>query len=734
MRRLLTITILLLSLSVAAQDTLHLPQVVNYFRDMNFLDRSDASERFTQDAQDNTDSVPAQLNRLLDDTERRYGTRSTLYAENVLWCAYECIRLNDLVQGRKLLNHSRRLFRQYGCGAFDGRDTLAEILWQDAATRLEYSAQRDFFALQHATRSCQLKKEHFGERSEVYLNALLDLSDIYAERMLYKQANYYHNLGFNAYVERIKTQFCQVSESERMEYWERAKNYISKTISVAHKMSRRSTQGDDLSIASAAYNALLLSKGLMLNTSNSFESFISESGNSQAIRLLQLKKNLSARQAPQERLDSIDYAILALLSEGGTPFRLPGLDIRWQDISASLGDGDLAVEFYRTGRDEYGAVVLRKDWKTPRVIRLGKTVNAGGRKMALPAAIKACDLEHYAPDQARQLWNVSRAVWTDDIADIFPRKGQGSIFFAADGDLQIIGIEHMPYLMPDDGGAIVSVSDLFDVHRLSSTRELTRTHAHADAGTIAVYGGLRYDSDPDAQVTGAHKTNRAFRKVASIDYLEGTLTEADSIVRLLNATTTDGLNIRTYTGEQGTEASFKTLADLHPGLIHIATHGFFFNPDDDMLMLLGLGTNPMARSGLLLAGVEQKWFGMDEPDPANDGILTALEIANMDLRGLELVALSACETGKGDVLGDGVFGLQRGFKIAGANSILMSLWKVDDDATCLLMTEFYRNWFTRHMSKHDALRAAKQTVRSHTERGWDNPSYWAAFILLDALK
>ena len=119
---------------------------------------------------------------------------------------------------------------------------------------------------------------------------------------------------------------------------------------------------------------------------------------------------------------------------------------------------------------------------------------------------------------------------------------------------------------------------------------------------------------------------------------------------------------------------------------------------------------------------------------SDDGILTAYEISQMNLTGLNLVSLSACETGLGDITGDGVFGLQRGFKKAGANSILMSLWKVDDEATCLLMTEFYKKWIGEGKTKHDALEFAKQMVRSHKEKGWDDPKYWAAFILLDGLE
>jgi CHAT domain-containing protein len=119
------------------------------------------------------------------------------------------------------------------------------------------------------------------------------------------------------------------------------------------------------------------------------------------------------------------------------------------------------------------------------------------------------------------------------------------------------------------------------------------------------------------------------------------------------------------------------------------------------------------------------------PEGVDDGVLTAREIAQLDLRTLDLVVLSACETGLGDVSGDGVFGLQRGFKKAGAKTLLMSLWKVDDHATQLLMTEFYRN-LTAGQSKRQAFIAAQQHLRQCEGGKYDKPEFWAAFILLDA--
>ena len=105
----------------------------------------------------------------------------------------------------------------------------------------------------------------------------------------------------------------------------------------------------------------------------------------------------------------------------------------------------------------------------------------------------------------------------------------------------------------------------------------------------------------------------------------------------------------------------------------------------------------------------------------------------MDLRGLDLVVLSACQTGLGDISqGEGVFGLQRGFKKAGANSILMSLWEVNDEATQILMTQFYKN-FVSGQSKRQSLQSAQRYLREYSAGKYNKPKYWAAFILLDGI-
>ena len=174
--------------------------------------------------------------------------------------------------------------------------------------------------------------------------------------------------------------------------------------------------------------------------------------------------------------------------------------------------------------------------------------------------------------------------------------------------------------------------------------------------------------------------------------------------------------------------------------------------------------NPLDRCALLFAGANIALNGRSKTLPAgvDDGILTAKEISNLDFRTTDIVVLSACETGLGDITGDGVFGLQRAFKMAGAQTILMTLWQVDDDATQRLMTAFYR-YLSSGQSKRQALHNAQQYICNYTEtkdaeipstsadkykhkgktgsykaanevittQPYSDPYFWAGFILLD---
>ena len=195
-----------------------------------------------------------------------------------------------------------------------------------------------------------------------------------------------------------------------------------------------------------------------------------------------------------------------------------------------------------------------------------------------------------------------------------------------------------------------------------------------------------------------------------------------------------------YEGNEGTEEAFKNLSGQHFSLIHVATHGFALSEEavrKDAKAIRYLDTtndetsqadNSLCYSGLLMAGANNVLTGKTLPQGLENGVLTAREIAQLDLQGLDLAVLSACQTGLGELKEDGVFGLQRGFKKAGAHTLLMSLWSVDDEATQIMMTNFYQN-LVSGKTKRQAFHSAQEAVRNNPR--FNSPFYWASFIMLD---
>jgi CHAT domain-containing protein len=205
--------------------------------------------------------------------------------------------------------------------------------------------------------------------------------------------------------------------------------------------------------------------------------------------------------------------------------------------------------------------------------------------------------------------------------------------------------------------------------------------------------------------------------------LPGTAEEVTSVSNLLQAA---GWSVDSFTGAEALEETVKSAKGMR--VLHIATHGFF-EPDQ------GLGGNTedaMLRSGLYFAGASRVLGGAPAPPDLDDGILTAYEATGLNLQGTELVVLSACETGLGEATnGEGVFGLRRALQEAGAQAVLMSMWKVPDAETRKLMTLFYKKWLAGE-DKQTALRAAQLELREDVISRWqeDRPHDWAAFVLV----
>lgn len=488
------------------------------------------------------------------------------------------------------------------------------------------------------------------------------------------------------------------------------------------------------------FDAALMYKGMLLNTERSIAEEMNEA--SPALKALYDKWQSSKKQLPDPSDIQKYQSQLKVIRNDEQEFmsayrkeshQIANFDLDWNNVYNALPENAIAIEFVSfkdksKNTDIYMAVTLRRDDKAPVTTIIGD----------------AADL------------SMGTAIYQIIMSKLESRlSGIKEVYFSPMGKLYNIPIE-----------SLCSIDKRYKhlkMYRLSSTRELVLSQMqNRNIGQdIVVYGGLRYDMtesemradearrfvlrSADNIVDNSYQDQLLMRQAyTGIDELPGTKIEAEAIASMIRELAKDNLQVTTYTDTKGTETSFKALSGKQKRIVHIGTHGFYLPASSSSEVTTG-GEKPqlqsatydeelvLRRSGLLMAGALQKYSGEKLPDDLDDGILTSQEIAMLDLRGLELITLSACETALGDVATEGVFGLQRGFKKAGAASILMSLWKVDDNATYLLMKEFYNNWLNLGMNKHDALEAAKTSIRTNKEQDWSDPKYWAAFILLDGI-
>jgi CHAT domain-containing protein len=252
-----------------------------------------------------------------------------------------------------------------------------------------------------------------------------------------------------------------------------------------------------------------------------------------------------------------------------------------------------------------------------------------------------------------------------------------------------------------------------------------------DKRSYVIVSSLR-DLRSEINTLSAHKKSAALfgnplYGSVSIDPLPGTGKEVIAVKGILDKS---GYSSKLEVGEKATENNIKGIAEK--GLVHIATHGFFVaDPKGDQnsvfsIPLYNINENILLRSGLLMAGAGNHKNERNTLSAADNGILTSYEVLNMNLDNTDLVVLSACETGLGDVMaGEGVFGLQRAFMVAGASNVIMSLWKVDDEATQKLMVLFYKNWL-----QSGNMEIAFTKAQKEVKELYKHPYYWGSFVLL----
>ena len=531
----------------------------------------------------------------------------------------------------------------------------------------------------------------------------------------------------------IQDMFAFMSGEERAIYWKHFENYLPMLNLIIYESGNTDAFG-------TIYDNILEAKGLLLRSTNAIRDAVLNSGNetdiADYIHIGQLKQQLlnekdnDTRESIEKEIETIDKRLTQHVN-AYADFNSSN-NINWEQVRDALSKDDVAIEFYNIplvwgldsiqtmdGEPRYCAVLLRKGYKYPHIIPL----------------CKESQLEELDKDDLYETDSIYNLIWQPLENEL---KGVRNIYFAADRELHKIGIEYAPISENEN------IGDRYNLYRLSSTRILAENKTQSKKESAVLYGGLKYDLDKDELIAESRSgdyhptsTSRAFTAENSrygVKYLPGTLKEVEEISKNFS------FSPRLITDISGTEESFKSLAGSSTDIIHLAIHGFFWSEDDAQKRDYVTFLNPsnrssqsnedkaLMRSGLFFSGANIGLKGETLPDDVEDGVLTALELSNMNLGNVDMVVMSACESGLGETSGEGVFGLQRGFKLAGANTLLMSLWKVDDEATKLLMTEFYKNYLSGKSKRH-SLQLAQQSLRNNTK--YSDPEYWAAFILLD---
>ena len=588
--------------------------------------------------------------------------------------------------------------------------------------------------------SLDIDRVIFGEQHKSYVSTLINLGFVYWDQGNYEAASKCYRDFLSITSKLVLGAFTYLPKSHRSMYWDMYERYFTRILP-RYTLSLP----NDKEYLRSIYDVSLFYKGLLLNTETEMRRLILENGDEETLALyerLQEERQLldEVSEIPVEyrpmSVDSLENVCEALERDLQKKSKAFGdytrnLSISWKDVQSALGKGDIAIEFMEVpiNKDStlYCALTLRPGYDAPRFFQLFDLKDLDALKAKYAGRPDSEGLIY----SDKELYGLVWKPLEDEL------KGVKNIYFGPSGELYQTAIEYA-----DNGKG--PVSDKMNIYRLSSTRQLAVARDDKERLRSAVFGGLKYGASEETLLADSRRYARRgvsedeFIDIEDLDIrgagggrmvadLPGTESEALEIDALLRKV---GLDNTLRLGDEGTEAAFKDLSGRRENIIHVATHGFYWNSRQSQDEDEDEEEASMTRSGLLFSGANNTLRGGQRMEGVEDGILTAKEIASLDLRGTDLLALSACQTGLGEVSGEGVFGLQRGFKKAGVNTLLMSLWEVDDEATSLLMTSFYKE-LAKGKSKSEALKAAQKTVRSHKGRDFSSPFYWASFILLD---
>jgi CHAT domain-containing protein len=589
----------------------------------------------------------------------------------------------------------------------------------------------------------KIKKELLGEDHPDYAHLLSNFAGLYEIQGKFSDEKELRTKSINIYLNLIDKTFPFLSENEKGSFYTTIKFEFEKFNSFAIEYSKLNP-----SILGDIYNNQLILKGILFHATKKVRERIMNSKNDSLIfkfrqwnetkeylsRLYRLSKDEIKKQTINlDSIEDIENFQEKVLTQESELFSkvYEKRKINWQDIQKALAKNEAAIEIIRIKKygkvnNKYNPVVYEPGF-TDSVLYAALIIMPEKAQPSLILLENGNELEENYLNQYRraiffhyQDRDSYNAFWSKIAKEL---KDIKKIYVSTDGIYNQINLNTIYNPITEK-----YLLDEYDICLLTNSKDLIENKFEHEefANNIADFFG-----NPKFNDSSRTNTERSiFEKSNIITPLPGTQKEIDSISILFKI---NNWTINKYLWANATKEMLKSVNN--PRVLHIATHGLFLQDiETKNEKTLGIESqyfaeNPLLRSMLLLTSAENSISRDTTPNDksqAQDGLFTAYEAMNLNLDNTELVVLSACETGLGVVKnGEGVYGLQRAFQTAGAKTMLMSLWAVNDEVTQELMTSFYRNWLSGK-TKSEAFRAAQEQLKEK----YKYPYFWGAFVML----
>ncbi|MDN5217048.1 CHAT domain-containing protein [Fulvivirgaceae bacterium BMA12] len=664
---------------------------------------------------EDVDDIETMLITAREITVQKLGVDNPLYAEVIQRLAALYIRQDQFQKAYSLLLEANEIWadkigKRHNLNAAVIGALLGDIYYKQKL----YDQARD-----HYQAARKRYDKIFDKKHPSYVKLLSKLSKVHYMSGNRAQAKNLIEEALVNYNHYIKNYFSALSEKQKHKYWHTIKDDFEYFNTLA-------LQYPDL--IGKMYDNALITKSLLLNSSIKIRQRILNSDD-EALKMKyaewvdkkELQASILSMSPEQIESNEIDPASLEediellekYLSEKSTLFatKKENARINWKDIRHALENDEVAVEMVRF---RYFDHIL-----TDSVIYAFLSVKKGVRGTPDYVFLKngrSLETKYFNfYKNAMRFRLKDRYSYKNFWKPIKNNLGKYStLYLSPDGVYNQINLETIP--TPENSYVI----DEADIVVLRNTKELHfRKNQPLEAmpldNTAFILGNPAFYSSTEA---GTRFIAPLPGAEAEVKNLSGVLQEK-------------GYKFDYYLNQDATEKAVKEIKS--PRIFHVASHGFFEAEEEGAEESIGLdiswneaSRNPLLRSGVLLANSGEILKQTTSQFNRKDGILTAFEAMNLDLDQTELVVLSACETGLGAVeIGEGVYGLQRAFLQAGAKSLVMSLFKVSDDATQKLMSNFYQKWLDSG-DKRASFVAAKKEIRSQ----YPNPMDWGAFVMV----